>query len=170
MNQLKSSYNCPFKDSHSHPIHTCFTTTASNVVQINTCLHVINKVKTKLWKPYSCFLKTFSLNKSCVVQTETTRVFCMTTYGLLDYLLLSIVKSYWMLQLWEANWVRRLARGNPIPALQQQDRDLQRAMEIAYPLTNRTNPPADDRPLQPDQGKYLFKISRGKWLLKADQG
>ena len=24
MNQLKSIYNSPFKDSHSHPIHTCF--------------------------------------------------------------------------------------------------------------------------------------------------
>ena len=24
MNQLKSIYNSPLKDSHSHPIHTCF--------------------------------------------------------------------------------------------------------------------------------------------------
>ena len=29
-NQLKSIYNCPFKDSHSHPIHTCFSIIASN--------------------------------------------------------------------------------------------------------------------------------------------
>ena len=28
--QLKSIYNRPFKDSHSHPIHTCFPLIASN--------------------------------------------------------------------------------------------------------------------------------------------
>ena len=32
MNQLKSIYNGPFKDSHSHPIHTCFLIIASNGV------------------------------------------------------------------------------------------------------------------------------------------
>ena len=31
MHQLKSIYNSPFKDSHSHPIHTCFLMVASNV-------------------------------------------------------------------------------------------------------------------------------------------
>ena len=30
MNKLKSIYNSPFKDSHSHPIHTCFPMIASN--------------------------------------------------------------------------------------------------------------------------------------------
>ena len=30
MNQLKSLYNSPFKDSQSHPIHICFPITASN--------------------------------------------------------------------------------------------------------------------------------------------
>ena len=30
MNQLKSIYNYPFKSSHSHPIHTCLATIASN--------------------------------------------------------------------------------------------------------------------------------------------
>ena len=30
MHQLKSSYNSPFKDSYSHPIHTCFVMIASN--------------------------------------------------------------------------------------------------------------------------------------------
>ena len=30
MNQLKSIYNSPFKDLHSHPIHTCFPINASN--------------------------------------------------------------------------------------------------------------------------------------------
>ena len=30
MNQLKYIYNSPFKDSHSHPIHTCFLKIASN--------------------------------------------------------------------------------------------------------------------------------------------
>ena len=30
MNQLKSIYNNPFKSSHSHPIHTCLATIASN--------------------------------------------------------------------------------------------------------------------------------------------
>ena len=30
MNQLKSIYNSPFKDSHSHPIHTCFLIIACN--------------------------------------------------------------------------------------------------------------------------------------------
>ena len=30
MNQLKSIYNGPFKSSHSHPIHTCLATIASN--------------------------------------------------------------------------------------------------------------------------------------------
>ena len=32
MHQLKSIYNSPFKDSYSHPIHTCFPMIASNVV------------------------------------------------------------------------------------------------------------------------------------------
>ena len=31
MNQLKPIYNSPFKDSHSHPIHTYFPIIASNV-------------------------------------------------------------------------------------------------------------------------------------------
>ena len=31
MNQLKSIYNSPLKDSHSHLIHTCFPMIASNV-------------------------------------------------------------------------------------------------------------------------------------------
>ena len=30
MNQLKSIYNSPFKNSHSHPIHICLATIASN--------------------------------------------------------------------------------------------------------------------------------------------
>ena len=30
MNKLKSIYNSPFKDSHSHPIQTCFPMIASN--------------------------------------------------------------------------------------------------------------------------------------------
>ena len=30
MHQLKSSYNSPFKDSYSHPIHTRFAMIASN--------------------------------------------------------------------------------------------------------------------------------------------
>ena len=30
MNQLKSIYNSPFKDSHSRPIRTCFPMIASN--------------------------------------------------------------------------------------------------------------------------------------------
>ena len=30
MNQLKSIFNSPFKDSRSHPIHTYFPTIASN--------------------------------------------------------------------------------------------------------------------------------------------
>ena len=33
MNQLKSIYNSPFKSYHSHPIHTCLATIASNVFQ-----------------------------------------------------------------------------------------------------------------------------------------
>ena len=32
MSQLKSIYNSPFKDSHSHPIHTCFPIIANNVL------------------------------------------------------------------------------------------------------------------------------------------
>ena len=31
MHQLKPIYNCPFKDSNSHPIHTIFVMFASNV-------------------------------------------------------------------------------------------------------------------------------------------
>ena len=31
MYQLKSRCNSPFKDSNSHPIHTCFAMIASNV-------------------------------------------------------------------------------------------------------------------------------------------
>ena len=33
MNQLKSSYSSLFKDSYSHPIHTCFAMIASNVTK-----------------------------------------------------------------------------------------------------------------------------------------
>ena len=33
MNKLKSIYNSPFKDSHSHPIHTRFPIIASNVTE-----------------------------------------------------------------------------------------------------------------------------------------
>ena len=32
MHQLKSFYNSPFKDSYSHPSHTCFAVIASNVL------------------------------------------------------------------------------------------------------------------------------------------
>ena len=39
INQLKSFYNSPFKDSHSQPIHTCFLIIASNVY-----------IKNKQWK------------------------------------------------------------------------------------------------------------------------
>ena len=34
VNQIKPIYNNPFKDSHSHPIHTCFPIIASNESQI----------------------------------------------------------------------------------------------------------------------------------------
>ena len=34
MHQLKSIYNSPFKESHSHPVHTCFAMIASNVTII----------------------------------------------------------------------------------------------------------------------------------------
>ena len=34
MHQLKSIYNSPFKDSHSHPIHTCFPMIASNELKL----------------------------------------------------------------------------------------------------------------------------------------
>ena len=37
MYQLKSSYNSPFKDSYSHPIHTCFAMIASNVFKNQFC-------------------------------------------------------------------------------------------------------------------------------------
>ena len=30
MHQLKSIYNSPFKDSHSQPVHTCFSMVARN--------------------------------------------------------------------------------------------------------------------------------------------
>ena len=33
MNRLKSIYNSLFKDSHSHPIHTCLPIIASNVTE-----------------------------------------------------------------------------------------------------------------------------------------
>ena len=33
IHQLKSVYNSPFKDSHSHPIHTCLSVIASNDVK-----------------------------------------------------------------------------------------------------------------------------------------
>ena len=33
MNQLKSIYNSPFKNLHSHTIHTCLATIASNEIQ-----------------------------------------------------------------------------------------------------------------------------------------
>ena len=32
MYQLKSLYNSPFKNSYSHPIHTCFAMIASNEI------------------------------------------------------------------------------------------------------------------------------------------
>ena len=40
MNQLKSIYNIPFKDSHSHPVHICFPIIASNATyKILTLVH-----------------------------------------------------------------------------------------------------------------------------------
>ena len=42
MHQLKSSYNSPFKDSHSNPIHTRFAMIASNDREIS---HVQNLAK-----------------------------------------------------------------------------------------------------------------------------
>ena len=64
----------------------------------------------------------------------------------------------------------RLARHNPIPALQQLDRDLARAVEIAYPWTVRPNPPSDFRHLEAEQGRFLLKIYRERRLLKANRG
>ena len=34
VNQLKSLYKSPFKNSYSHPIHTCFLMIASNVASV----------------------------------------------------------------------------------------------------------------------------------------
>ena len=39
MNQLKSIYNNPFKSLHSHPIHTCLATIASNEQSENDCIY-----------------------------------------------------------------------------------------------------------------------------------
>ena len=42
VNYLKSIYSSPFKDSHSHPIHTYFVIIASNVVKIHFNLDVFS--------------------------------------------------------------------------------------------------------------------------------
>ena len=44
MNQLKSIYNSPFKDLHSHPIHTCFPIIASNVKDQQQILSTLGKL------------------------------------------------------------------------------------------------------------------------------
>ena len=51
MNQLKSIYNSPFKSSHSHPIHTCLATIASNEQCI--CVRGI-RVEINRVRPRSC--------------------------------------------------------------------------------------------------------------------
>ena len=35
MHQLESIYNSPFKDSYSHPVHTCFAMIASNAAHLH---------------------------------------------------------------------------------------------------------------------------------------
>ena len=44
MNQLKSVYNSPFKDSYSHPIHLYFPVIANNVIS-----HNYNKPTASSW-------------------------------------------------------------------------------------------------------------------------
>ena len=44
MNQTKFIYNSPFKDSYSHPIHTCFPIIASNEMSDRPSLTVITSV------------------------------------------------------------------------------------------------------------------------------
>ena len=58
MNQLKSVYNIPFLDSYSHPIHTCLSMIASNVVftfpnGVHLCANCAGKCNGK-YKIQSC--------------------------------------------------------------------------------------------------------------------
>ena len=51
MHQLKFVYSSPFKDSHSHPIHTCFAMIASNVYLNYTVNLFICSLSRLSWGP-----------------------------------------------------------------------------------------------------------------------
>ena len=56
VNQLKSVYNSPFKDSHSYPIHTCFLRIDSNVKIIDIFCEKRNFI-VKLLESYNLLAK-----------------------------------------------------------------------------------------------------------------
>ena len=56
IHQLKFVYNSPFKDSHSHPIHTCLSVIASNVADLR------GGGATDTWGPNSFIFMQFSAN------------------------------------------------------------------------------------------------------------
>ena len=67
MNQLKSVYNIPFLDLYPHPIHTCLSMIASNVLQIlefvmGSCLSIGRKY-IGLFKKRCCILFVYRLGK-----------------------------------------------------------------------------------------------------------
>ena len=82
MNELKSIYNSPFKDLHSHPYHTCFPIIASNEFRYKEIM-----------------LTTDSVTKnSCLERIRLQRVHTYNEFGYKRVVLTtnSVIKSSWL--------------------------------------------------------------------------
>ena len=73
MHQLKSIYNSLFKDSHSHPLHTCFTMIASNVFwkKLQVRGHLWNSFLTTASMPLYGFISVSKMDFKSVLVTLT---------------------------------------------------------------------------------------------------
>ena len=69
MNQLKSIYKVPFKDSHSHPVHTCFPINANNAPIFK------QEVKVKLFHPIIQNIMTFLQFRSGPFSSSFRKIF-----------------------------------------------------------------------------------------------
>ena len=76
MHQLKSIYNSPFKNSHSHPIQTCFPTITSNGALTSDGLQILYNGSVRIFRPnrtgYRGNLKVdYSLHQSAALNMLT---------------------------------------------------------------------------------------------------
>ena len=80
MHQLKSIYNSPFKDSYSHPIHTCFAMIASNETHY-CCECIVNLFELKVGAP-TCYNNDWSYDLKHEVIALVTIPFTRSMYTL----------------------------------------------------------------------------------------